>query len=222
MVNFKFPPEDIGIRNVWWGKEEKYWIEISNKDKNEEHTKYRGDFGYDLRAPTKDWSGQKNISMYSLLGLVRPNDVIFHCSRTKGAIIGKSVASGFPYITQGTYFSPQARRFAGAPKFPKRKIYKVKLKKFKKLENPLYEDQLNTRYKDEIIATLNSLYEFYGTARGTTSEDIWGYPVTPNIYCGINMFYEGDWTKRNISVGFSPVFFAKMPIKILKILNLIS
>ena len=57
MVNFKYNPNELGIKNVWWGKEEKYWIEISNKDKNEEHKKYRGDFGSDLRAPTKDWSG---------------------------------------------------------------------------------------------------------------------------------------------------------------------
>ena len=122
MVNFKYNPNELGIKNVWWGKEEKYWIEISNKDKNEEHKKYRGDFGSDLRAPTKDWSGNRNVSMYSILGLVRPNDVIFHCSTTKGAIIGKSLASDFPYITQGTYFSPQATRFSNAPKFPKRTI----------------------------------------------------------------------------------------------------
>ena len=40
MVNFKYNPNELGIKNVWWGKEEKYWIEISNKDKNEEHKKY--------------------------------------------------------------------------------------------------------------------------------------------------------------------------------------
>ena len=66
MVNFKYNPNELGIKNVWWGKEEKYWIEISNKDKNEEHKKYRGDFGSDLRAPTKDWSGNRNVSMYSI------------------------------------------------------------------------------------------------------------------------------------------------------------
>ena len=221
MVNFKYDPNELGIKNVWWGKEEKYWIEISNKDKNEEHKKYRGDFGSDLRAPTKDWSGNRNISTYSILGLVRPNDVIFHCSTTKKAIIGKSLAKDFPYVTQGTYFSPHATRFSGAPKFPKRTIYKVKLKKYEEFKNPIYEEQLDTKYYKKIITALNRLYKSYGEATGTTSDDIWGYPFTPNIYCGVNMYYEGDRRDRNIAVGFSPVLFAKMPIEILKILNLV-
>ena len=124
-------------------------------------------------------------------------------------------------ITEETYFSPQATRFSGAPKFPKRTIYKVKLKRYEEFKDPIYEEQLNTKYKKSIINELNGLYKSYGNAEGTTSDDIWGYPVSPNIYCGVNMYYEGNWEDRNIAVGFSPVLFAKMPIKILKILNLV-
>ena len=125
----------LGLNNYWWNDEEIFWMEVTNRDQSEEISIERGDIGENIWAPQFDTKGEKRVPSYSLVALVKPGDHIFHYSKTKNAIIGFSIASGYAYDDFESWGSQGSTETASKPF--NREVFKVDLSGFTEFDVPL-------------------------------------------------------------------------------------
>ena len=186
----------LGIKNYWWGRDEIYWMEVTNRDKSQEISAQRGSIGENIWAPQfTDEEKTKRDPNYSLVALVMPGDIVFHYSKTKRGIVGYSIASGYAYEDVDTWGSQGSVEKAQNP-FP-RDIYKVDLSDFIEFDEPIGIDEVNNE-SEKIIKEIDSI-----------KEATKGAAYAPFIF-------------KNNKLEPPQGYLFKMPAKIAEILNIIE
>lgn len=192
MQNY-FDPNELGVKNYWWDDSEYFWMEVTDRDKSEEISQERGYIGDNIWAPTHETNGTTRKWSYSLVALVKPQDLVFHYSKTKGGIIGYSKVKTYAYEDKGIWGANDGS--AGKPFL--RNIFKADLHEYTEFENILTMEEIRTKEK-HIFETINELKKEHN-----------GSIYQPFVI-------------KNNRVELPQAYFVKIPKKILSILDLID